>query len=1294
MSIDISNINSYYYTTSVEVNSSYCSKEFYYEGAIWTIKIENVTNSSMDIKILFNGNPINSSVRLSINNGNNNEYFNIDRKNHYIHNYNIEEFYNKSFCLYKFEYDSIENIHEITIGITLLKDSSEYSYLQYFSEKVIPENYILLPNASSFNNIYIHEINNKQYIYCKYIDQINNFNNFIQEYSDVEFEIGKYQKIIKAHRVILASRCPSFKELFEKQNLIHGESNDCLKIVLPDEDYVSFKALIDYLYKGKCYLPKSKRIIDNLLNLAYQYHVNNLIESIEEEISDHENIYVEDEIEENEIDTYDEDRDINLNNQDIHLFTLDNSVIAKKLKYQECFNNNQVKRKRKLNETDNESLNEQLITSKRRHSNDRFEVTRINDQGNEYYDYESINYDMEEPSLINERVEYDIAAFNNIHLIKEPSIGEESFLNEMQVIHDDSENSDQQPSKEINVEIIDIETGLSESSNSEENEDHEINMIEVNEVSSETFSNDDDDNEVYGTVDNSIEYIKYNENQEIKEEDGYENEGEEIEEDEDSYNESEIINIDKENSSSSSSTDTESDEIQQEDDNNDYNFESEYNKNEEESNNAELENDENSEEVNDINNEEETYNENEYDENKNDKQSVELYVLEDHDDKYDFPITNEEINQLEDMHNNDFYNEVSLNNNISLNDQNMNIEEDIDEFYNENKKDRNNNKEINITHSNEEDKNEVLSDNEYVMEDNVSGKDIQENENENENEFISYDNGSELQDDNADRNENEEIIINEELNHHDDYIVDEQPLAEIEKNLDDVLDNQQPEEQEIHEKEDIEKDQNNIIENQQFEDIPNDNIENQQIEYIPNDNIENQQIEDIPNDNIDNQQIEDIPNDNIENQQIEDIPNNDIEYQHLNEENELTVEEEEQNLDDQQFQEKQQIDNKQQNEEIQYYDIEDQQTKENMQSIEEKQDDNLEEIQQYQENEQQIEEIHYDNSEEHQLQEDEQQIEEQDDNLEDQQLQENVINEDIQYDDNIEQLQENEEQVNVVENQEIDEDEDQNNKYNLEKSEQYEELNDNDNELEGIQEQYYMEEQNENKGNNKNNEIQTFEEMNEDNENQIGNDVEEINHYNMKENIDNQEAIEDNNDYNTNNNKYDNMENNESKIIINSTNNNHNNNNNNNNDNNNNNSNNNKEIIENNDNMDEIMIEEHQTLVDNITDVIIDNNIDNNETDTFINDEDDIEEVSVDQSMEGDNINDSNNLIEDKANEIKDSILMEENQDLYNDNSMEEDHIVNDIEELNNQIILNDNTTFNHNAHHGYYNESIINENF
>eukprot|EP00833_Pecoramyces_ruminatium_P015471 jgi/Orpsp1_1/1189503/evm.model.d7180000072502.1 len=575
MNIDISNINSYYYTTNVEVNSIYCSKEFYCKGATWTIKIENITNSSMDIKISYNGNPINSSVRLSINNGNNNEYFNINRKNHYIHNYRLDEFYSKSFCLYKFEYDSIENIHEITVGITLIKDSTEYSYLQYISEKVIPENYILLPKASTFNSIYIHEINNKQYIYCKYVDQINNYNNFIPEYFDVEFEVGKYQKIIKAHRVILASRCSTFKDLFEEQMSVNSDSNNYLKIALPDEDYLSFKALIDYLYKGKCYIPKSKKVIDNLLNLAYQYQVNNLIESIEEEISEHANIYTEDKNEINEADVNeDKSIDLNLNNKEIHLFTFNNSIMAKRLKYQE-YSNNQLKRKRDLNEIDESKIfKDQLKANKRRHSNDKFEITRINEQGDEYY--ESVYYNnIEESGLMNGKNESNINIFNNIHIIeKEPSLEEESILNEMDVIHDDSENSDQQPSKEVNVEIIDIETGLSESSsnsdekiseNDKNSEDFETNVIEINESSNETLSNED---EIYEIADNSIEHIEYEESQDQKE-DGYENEGEEIEEEEeDSYNDSEKDNIEKEKSyTSSSSSDTESDEIQQEDDN-------------------------------------------------------------------------------------------------------------------------------------------------------------------------------------------------------------------------------------------------------------------------------------------------------------------------------------------------------------------------------------------------------------------------------------------------------------------------------------------------------------------------------------------------------------------------------------------------------------------------------------------------------------------------------------------------------------------------------------------------------
>jgi len=331
MSIDSSNINSYYFTTTVNLNGQYNSKEFYCKGATWVISLDNITDSNMEIKISYKGKPTNKSVRLSINNGNNNEYFNIDKEHHYIHNFSIDEFYDKGFCLYKFEFGSIENINNVTVGITFIEETTEYSYLQYISEKIKPENYILLPNISTFNKIYIHEINKKQYIYCKYFDQINKFNNFVEDYSDVIFEIGDNHKIIKAHRVILASRCPYFKTVFENAITENSHENGIINIKLPNENYTSFKALIDFLYKGKCYVPKSKKVMEDLLNLAYQYHINNLIEDIEDELINNTDNYLKDELEESFNDNNSNDIDAIMDDQETHLYTVNNSLMAKKI---------------------------------------------------------------------------------------------------------------------------------------------------------------------------------------------------------------------------------------------------------------------------------------------------------------------------------------------------------------------------------------------------------------------------------------------------------------------------------------------------------------------------------------------------------------------------------------------------------------------------------------------------------------------------------------------------------------------------------------------------------------------------------------------------------------------------------------------------------------------------------------------------------------------------------------------------------------------------------------------------
>jgi len=524
MSTYISNINSYYFTTTVEINANYSSKEFFCNGATWIIKIENITNNSMDIKFSYNGNPRNtSSVRLSINNGSKNECFSIDRKNHYIHNYSLDEFYNKNFCLYQFQYDSIETINKITVGITLINSSTDYSYLQYFSEKVIPENYILLPSASSYNDVYIHEIEGKQYIYSKYIDQINNFNNFTQEYSDVEFEIGKHQKVIKAHRVILASRCPSFKILFEEQALHNNSSNGILRIVLPSYNYTSFKALIDYHYKGKCYIPKSRKVLGDLLDLAYQYHVYNLIESIEEKLANPENNYLEEENEEIDTDTF-ENEEINSNNRDIHLFKLDSILKSKTLKCQKC-SNGQLKRKRELNEID-----DLLLLNDQRYANGKYKTIRLTEQGEEYYD--GFNYNrMKKQSTMNEGMDDSYKnMFNSIRFTEnEPGLSEDSILNEI-----DSEEGDQQLSKDIRVEIIDVESGLSDSNpeermseNDRDVEEYETDRVEVNVSLDETKSNSDDKmNEI---VDLPVEFDDNKEKNEDDYENGYEEEIENVE---------------------------------------------------------------------------------------------------------------------------------------------------------------------------------------------------------------------------------------------------------------------------------------------------------------------------------------------------------------------------------------------------------------------------------------------------------------------------------------------------------------------------------------------------------------------------------------------------------------------------------------------------------------------------------------------------------------------------------------------------------------------------------------------
>ena len=1358
MSIDISNINSYYFTTNVEINASYCSKKFFCKGATWIIKIDNITNNSMDIKFSYDREPQNtSSVRLSINNGNNNEYFNIDRKNHYIHNYSIEEFYNKNFCLYKFEYDAIENIHEITVGITLLRDTTEYSYLQYISEKIIPEDYILLPGASTYNDIYIHEIGDKQYIYCKYIDQINNFNNFIQEYSDVEFEVGNHQKIIKAHRVILASRCPSFNTLFEEQAENFDSSNGVLKIELPNENYTSFKALIDYLYKGKCYMPKSKKALNDLLNLAYEYHINNLIESIEEELERSENNnYVDENNGEDDSDTF-EDKEVNLyDDENAHLFKLDKALLSKKLKYQE-FSNGQLKRKRELNEMDEykEFNGHVMVKNKRRHSSESIDNLHHVERGEEnneiiYYD------DMEGASLMN-----DGNLFNNVHFIEnEPSIGEGSVLDGIdgiEVIHGDSDVSDQPPLKDINVEMIDIETGLSDSNNSEEKvsendkdpENYGGETVEMNESSNETLSNDED--EVYEIVDSSNDIEN---SREINEKEGYENEDDEEIDDNDEIDNNEIgddsidnnenddnENDDNENNdddddeddndnedddeqednensynnsveekigNSNTSSDTESDEIQQEDDNNEYIHES-FNNNEDD-NEAESESEsekinnevDSSEEINEINNEEE--------ENKNDKSTENLYTVEENEDHYNFSMTNEEMGHFEDINESNYLGDIELN---YLPKEHINIDDDINDFYDEPKKDKNgedfndnenNNENINDNDNDElndeanniqtdnklQHENEVISNDENGLEDRQKGNDeIQDNESE----FINYDHEkTEYQDENVNVNENlnetENIDDGEGLDeHHLNYILDDQPHIELKQyhvqNEEPHSDEQQIED--IQQQQNIEENQNDNLDQQHNE---NEQQIEQTVEENPNDNEEQhldeeQQIEQAIEENLNDNEEQHLDEEQQIEQAIEENPN-DNEDQHLDEEQQIeqTIEENpNDNVEDDDYLEEgeQQIDenntmedhgpNEEQPIEIGHGDfIEDetqieQQNKTDHNNLEEENQieqqkdidhNNLEEENQI---ERQIKENQYDNLEENQLNENEHiNDNNQNDSMENQQLQE--VQQDEETQNEIVVNQQHFEDVNDdLENQ-------QNHHYenNIDDINQYDNIE--ENELQHIHDQEQF-----NEDENDNNKIDNTENKNKEN------------------NIDSQHMLEEYNYNNNNDNEeiYNSLENKDlnTKEVIISFNQNDNN-------------------KDGNVNLDDVIIEEHQTLVDNITNDITEENFDSNEVDTFINDQDNIEEISIDQVYNDEynqQLMDEDNLSEINENEMRNNPIVEDNKNFYFD-GMEEDHNM-DVtmddakeEELNDQMMINDDTNFNQEPHPGYFNESITNESF
>jgi len=127
----------------------------------------------------------------------------------------------------------------------------------------------LCKQLTRFTNDPDHTTNSD--LLCKPDPLINLINS--AEYSDIKIRVGG--KILNAHRIILYTRSPHFRQMFDC-GMIESTQKE---INIPDERSQTFLALLNYIYSTN-YTPNEDTVVD-LLSLANAYNMPHLLQICE-----------------------------------------------------------------------------------------------------------------------------------------------------------------------------------------------------------------------------------------------------------------------------------------------------------------------------------------------------------------------------------------------------------------------------------------------------------------------------------------------------------------------------------------------------------------------------------------------------------------------------------------------------------------------------------------------------------------------------------------------------------------------------------------------------------------------------------------------------------------------------------------------------------------------------------------------------------------------------------------------------------------------------------------------------
>ncbi|XP_043554968.1 BTB/POZ domain-containing protein 19-like isoform X4 [Chiloscyllium plagiosum] len=94
------------------------------------------------------------------------------------------------------------------------------------------------------------------------------------EMSDVKFIVGEEQKVVYAHRCILAYRCEAFRTMFAQRVLSHDAKEAEVPFVLSDVQPDVFLAVVEFLYTNCVML--SRDIALDVLTSAVEYGLDEL----------------------------------------------------------------------------------------------------------------------------------------------------------------------------------------------------------------------------------------------------------------------------------------------------------------------------------------------------------------------------------------------------------------------------------------------------------------------------------------------------------------------------------------------------------------------------------------------------------------------------------------------------------------------------------------------------------------------------------------------------------------------------------------------------------------------------------------------------------------------------------------------------------------------------------------------------------------------------------------------------------------------------------------------------------